>query len=194
MNERKTPAFLSDSVIEWRPFRWPDIEIRATNLSTMVGRPGAPNCRMPWMTSTSARLLVSIYACALLTDLPDALLSAAALHTGDIDIAAILPDCTLRISPACLTLPFSRRFVSSALEVSVDALRRSGRLNFITGSIRLRYANSGCDSAVSVNEAINFYLKKQVHVFIGPCCDYAAAPIARQVSWFCEFSVRSGSH
>ena len=104
------------------------------------------------------------------------------LHQGDIDIAALLPDCSRRVSSACLTLPFSRRYVSWALEVAVDGLRKTGQLDFISGDLRLRYANSGCDSAVSVNEAINFYLKQQVHVFIGPCCDYAAAPIARQVT------------
>ena len=33
-----------------------------------------------------------------------------------------------------------------------------------------------------MNEAINVYDDKIVDVFIGPVCDYAVAPIARQVS------------
>jgi len=45
-----------------------------------------------------------------------------------------------------------------------------------------RYADSRCDSGVAINEAFSFYAGGGVDVILGPCCDYAAAPVARQVS------------
>ena len=38
-----------------------------------------------------------------------------------------------------------------------------------------------CSISEGMNEAINVYDDKIVDVFIGPVCDYAVAPIARQV-------------
>jgi len=44
-----------------------------------------------------------------------------------------------------------------------------------------RYADSRCDIGVSINEVFSFYAGGGVDVVLGPCCDYAAAPVARQV-------------
>lgn len=46
--------------------------------------------------------------------------------------------------------------------------------------IEINYADSKCSGADAMNEAINFYVKNKLHLFLGPCCDYAAAPIGRQ--------------
>lgn len=35
-----------------------------------------------------------------------------------------------------------------------------------------------------MKEAIQFYVDKEVHLFLGPCCDYAAAPIGRQIKYW----------
>ena len=45
-----------------------------------------------------------------------------------------------------------------------------------------RYADSRCDIGVAINEAFSLYAGGGVHVILGPCCDYAAAPVARQVT------------
>lgn len=35
-----------------------------------------------------------------------------------------------------------------------------------------------------MKEAIQFYVDREVHLFLGPCCDYAAAPIGRQIKYW----------
>ena len=45
----------------------------------------------------------------------------------------------------------------------------------------VKFRDSNCDIADGINEAINFYVHNEVHVLFGPCCDYAVAPVARQV-------------
>ena len=49
-------------------------------------------------------------------------------------------------------------------------------------SLLSRYADSRCDIGVAINEAFSLYAGGGVHVILGPCCDYAAAPVARQVT------------
>lgn len=45
----------------------------------------------------------------------------------------------------------------------------------------VRYADSKCHIGVGINEAIKLWYAGKVHVFFGPVCDYAVAPVARQV-------------
>lgn len=45
----------------------------------------------------------------------------------------------------------------------------------------VRYADSKCHTGVGINEAIKLWYAGKVHVFFGPVCDYAVAPVARQV-------------
>jgi len=52
-------------------------------------------------------------------------------------------------------------------------------------TVGCRYADSRCDTGVAINEAFKFYAAGGVDVILGPCCDYAAAPVARQVT--CNF-------
>ena len=45
----------------------------------------------------------------------------------------------------------------------------------------MRYRDSKCSISDAMNEAVNFYANNTAHVYLGPTCDYAAAPVARQV-------------
>ncbi|KAJ8311702.1 hypothetical protein KUTeg_011057 [Tegillarca granosa] len=44
--------------------------------------------------------------------------------------------------------------------------------------------DSNCSVSDGMNQAINFYVAKEVDVFFGPCCDYAAAPVSRQIRYW----------
>ncbi|CAL1539969.1 unnamed protein product, partial [Lymnaea stagnalis] len=46
------------------------------------------------------------------------------------------------------------------------------------------YDDSNCSISDGMNAAIEFYAKKKVDVFVGPVCDYAVAPIARQTRYW----------
>ena len=43
----------------------------------------------------------------------------------------------------------------------------------------VNYADSKCSSVAAPIEAFNFFMKRMVHVFVGPVCDYSLAPVAR---------------
>ncbi|KAK2179115.1 hypothetical protein NP493_512g00005 [Ridgeia piscesae] len=45
-------------------------------------------------------------------------------------------------------------------------------------------ALANLEAREAINAAFNFYLRRRVHVFLGPCCDYAAAPVARQIRYW----------
>ena len=45
----------------------------------------------------------------------------------------------------------------------------------------MRYRDSACSISEAMNEAIDFFANGTGDVFLGPTCDYAAAPVARQV-------------
>lgn len=44
--------------------------------------------------------------------------------------------------------------------------------------------DSNCSEANGMNQAINFKYKDNVSAFFGPTCDFAAAPVARQVTFW----------
>jgi hypothetical protein len=50
-------------------------------------------------------------------------------------------------------------------------------------SVRLSmdYKDSSCSDSMAMNEAINYYIKGDTAAFFGPVCDFAVAPVARQV-------------
>ena len=50
--------------------------------------------------------------------------------------------------------------------------------------IDLNYGDSKCDEAYAMNEAFTYYMKGKVNAFLGPVCDYAAAPVARQIAFW----------
>ncbi|XP_071083341.1 atrial natriuretic peptide receptor 1-like isoform X2 [Haliotis cracherodii] len=97
------------------------------------------------------------------------------VNSNPIMIASLLPSDKSRL--------FSSMRVAPAISIAVEKVTNStgplpGR------QIIVNYADSKCSIADAMNEAINYYVKKQVHVFFGPCCDYAAAPIARQTRYW----------
>ena len=96
-------------------------------------------------------------------------------HTDHISIAALLP--------ARKELLFSMDRVSPAITIAIEKITsRNGVL--ADRKIRIRYRDSKCSSAVAMNEVINFFIEDQFHVVFGPCCDYPAAPIARQMKFW----------
>uniref|UniRef100_A0A8W8P0H7 Receptor ligand binding region domain-containing protein n=1 Tax=Magallana gigas TaxID=29159 RepID=A0A8W8P0H7_MAGGI len=48
----------------------------------------------------------------------------------------------------------------------------------------VHYADSKCHIGVGINEAIKLWYAGKVHVFFGPVCDYAVAPVARQTRFW----------
>ena len=96
-------------------------------------------------------------------------------RTDHISIAALLP--------ARKELLFSMDRVSPAITIAIEKITsRNGVL--ADRKIRIRYRDSKCSSAVAMNEVINFFIEDQFHVVFGPCCDYPAAPIARQMKFW----------
>lgn len=83
------------------------------------------------------------------------------------------------LAPRDPSRPFSLGRALPAVEVALNRLRGSVPCRFSVG-----YRDSQCSESHGLNEAINFYVEDQVHVFLGPVCDYAVAPVARQaVFW-----------
>ena len=96
-------------------------------------------------------------------------------RTNHISIAALLP--------ARKELLCSMDRVSPAITIAIEEITsRNGVL--ADRKIRIRYRDSKCSSAVAMNEVINFFIEDQFHVVFGPCCDYPAAPIARQMKFW----------
>ena len=81
-------------------------------------------------------------------------------------------------------LPVSGRYpwvlykTKPALELAVSSINSNGDLlrNF---TARLVYKDSRCSETDGPLAAIDMYIEKTAHVFIGPACDYAVAPVAR---------------
>lgn len=90
-------------------------------------------------------------------------------------ISAVLPADARRL--------FSIDRVRPAADIAVETVQKLG---ILTGkhSLRIRYKDSECSEAAGMNEAINFYVEGRTNAFFGPVCDYAAAPVARQTSFW----------
>ena len=116
----------------------------------------------------------------------------ASQKTGprEFKIAAILPFMTNGHrrsaavgSPPPPAWPFSRERVAPAIDIARENVAGVGGL--LRGvRLTVRYADSHCDAAESLNQAITYYIRKEVDVFFGPCCDYAMAPVARQMKYW----------
>ncbi|KAH3868024.1 hypothetical protein DPMN_031161 [Dreissena polymorpha] len=74
---------------------------------------------------------------------------------------------------------FSIQRVQPAIDIAIEKVNPT--LDKLNKRLIVKFRDSLCDNANSMNEAIGFYVRKEMHVLFGPCCDYAAAPIARQV-------------
>lgn len=105
-----------------------------------------------------------ILLCFLLAILPGARCET------EIQMALLVPNDTFR--------PFSVDKVLPAVGVAIDKAR--GIMN-VDVNFTVKYADSQCHIGVAINEAIKLRYSGTVHVFFGPVCDYAVAPVARQV-------------
>ncbi|KAL8573094.1 hypothetical protein ACOMHN_010522 [Nucella lapillus] len=93
-----------------------------------------------------------------------------------IHLAALLPTNNARF-------PFAYQKVFPALQLSVRKVTALG--GPLHGrDIQVHFRNSECSSAAAMNQMYNFYIQKHVDVFFGPCCDYAAAPVGRQLHYW----------
>ncbi|RUS69013.1 hypothetical protein EGW08_023225 [Elysia chlorotica] len=88
------------------------------------------------------------------------------------------------ILPASGGRPFRLVRVKPALEKAVADLSEDGEKRWNFKKLTLLYADSKCDSGVTMNEAIQMAERKRVSVFFGPVCDYAVAPVARQAPYW----------
>ena len=88
--------------------------------------------------------------------------------------------------PVAVILPKNndKWYSLSRVKPAIDiALQRTSSILEDT-QLTVRYADSKCHISEAINEAINFYMKDEANAFFGPCCDYAAAPIARQIRYW----------
>ena len=85
---------------------------------------------------------------------------------------------------------FSLHHVRPAIEIAIDKIENGtdygGDFHF-----SVTYADTNCSIDKGMNEAIKIYINGSVHVFLGPTCDYAVAPVARQVIYIllCSFRI-----
>ena len=90
--------------------------------------------------------------------------------------------------PIAVILPNNNEkwFSISRVKPAIDIALQSTTPHLDNDSVQLtvKYADSMCDSAEATNEAFQFYVRGEANVFFGPCCDYAAAPLARQVRYW----------
>ena len=91
-----------------------------------------------------------------------------------VNIAVLLPEVKSR--------RFSIQRVYPAIRLALDTVKERKLLEGST--MVVSYADSKCDISEAINAAFNLYLQRRVHVFLGPCCDYAAAPVARQIRYW----------
>ena len=87
----------------------------------------------------------------------------------DIKLGVILP-----YSP---TFPWSIRKTGPAIRLAVESVNNQTLLGGRRLQILLK--DSKCSDTIGPLVAIEMYHTKNVHVFIGPACDYAVAPVAR---------------
>lgn len=70
-----------------------------------------------------------------------------------------------------------------ALELGIEYLMKNSYLESHF-NFSVIYADSGCSIADAMNQAIKLYMKTSINVFFGPVCNYALAPIARQIKYW----------
>ena len=97
------------------------------------------------------------------------------VNEKEIQIAAILPKQRSRM--------FSVQEISPAISLALQKVK--DEMNLVGNhTLSVHYEDSMCDISSAINQAFNFYMRGSVHVFFGPCCDYAAAPVARQIRYW----------
>ena len=86
-----------------------------------------------------------------------------------IRIASILPNDNSRM--------FSIAKSSPAIQIAIEKVKNQSLLP--NHDLIVKYTDSKCSGKWGPLAAFNFYMNEEVHVFLGPTCDYALAPVAR---------------
>ena len=74
-----------------------------------------------------------------------------------------------------------RPFSAVRLRPAVDLAQRRATTELLAGRrLAVSYRDSRCSEVHGINEAINCFVRGPPNVYLGPTCDYAAAPVARQ--------------
>jgi hypothetical protein len=94
-----------------------------------------------------------------------------------VNLAGILPEDDNRLFSISHLAPAADIAITHIDTWDIFARNQTGR------SVRLSmsYKDSRCSDSVAMNEAINYYIKGDTAAFFGPVCDFAVAPVARQV-------------
>ncbi len=90
-------------------------------------------------------------------------------HRQQVKIAAILPNNTSRMFSIAKSAP--------GIQIAIEKVRKLHLLP--KHDLVVNYADSRCSVKDGPLAAFNFYMNKEVQVFLGPVCDYALAPVAR---------------
>ncbi|XP_046544538.1 receptor-type guanylate cyclase gcy-28-like isoform X3 [Haliotis rubra] len=93
----------------------------------------------------------------------------------EVKLAVILPFDDERM--------FSVRRIAPAINLAITEINEDKTL-MKNHKFSVKYNDSKCDIAEGINKAITFYIRKEAHVFLGPVCDFAVAPVGRQVSFW----------
>lgn len=97
------------------------------------------------------------------------------LNSAEVRLGIILPVKESYPFALCKTVP--------AIEYAIETVMNNTQL-LTNHSLVLHQRDSECSETMGPLAAIDMYIEKKAHVFIGPVCDYAVAPIARfSSSW-----------
>lgn len=125
--------------------------------------------------SLCVRTLLILFLSILIGHHPNP--SAANAKKLTVRIAAILP----RLTPTGNDWLFAMERVSPAIKIALDNVNDEETMGF---RLAVEYRDGRCNIAESLNHAIEYYVNREVDVFFGPCCDFPAAPIARQTRYW----------
>ncbi|XP_053387553.1 atrial natriuretic peptide receptor 1-like isoform X5 [Mercenaria mercenaria] len=90
-------------------------------------------------------------------------------YSVEIKLGVILPEDS--------RYPWSLKRVMPAIDYAIENL---SKINLLPGSTVIPETHdSECSETMGPLSAVDFHMNKHVHVFFGPVCDYAIAPVAR---------------
>lgn len=82
------------------------------------------------------------------------------------------------ILPTNSSYPWSLQRTMPAVEYAIETARNQLKL-LPSYNLEVSFNDSRCSDIMAPLAAFNMYVNSRANVFIGPCCDYAMAPIAR---------------
>jgi hypothetical protein len=87
-------------------------------------------------------------------------------------------------------LPFNNSYLWSlpkvrpAIDYAVQTIARSVPALLPNKQLKVVTRDSQCSDALAPLAAMDLYWRREAHVFVGPACDYAVAPIARYTPYW----------